>query len=869
MAESETSNAADFPLDPMSIPEFCDWMDSDKAPASLADAVVTDISWWRERPFTRWQQFVVLRIRHEPTDGQSRLYHLRLEREECYSHFASWIRGIATFLPDGFDEQLLDTKYRVLCALGSEDYTRSLAPVGSVVYRAVLPAFQDFLDHKWRGPPATLRDVVRYLRRITASEGHTGTPDNYFWFSRNLVYILALRHYSFPFVLLTVLAHNLVHTSVTRGAWFLGKLVGPATIDERPWQPHARSTIQELFNYFRSQEQSVSPRINPFELVFHPLRYSARKNTSTIVEGLDKDDEPEQQRGDFIPPDGIVITMKIERRTRILSWTSSPCWPAMTIPWWTVKPTPMERCVLPEPWEREEQIYAPAKEEYIVALEKMRSTLPPMAEPETSHAVDLPLIPMSIPEFCDWINLDKVPASLADTVVTDISWWNNRLSILHHQFVVLHIQYKGTDNQSRAYHLRLERAGKRGSADPLALDTATFLPGAFDDPFFTEHDLFCALGGQDYMRSLAHAKYLQCSTIEWSDTGALPEFKDFLLPAFQDFLDHKWRGPPPTLRDVARYVRLLTSLQPDYSLTLANCFWFSRNLVTLIALRHYSFPFVLLTVPVEQHMRVSTTPGVKFLYVLRTLLSVVLNIPPLMCLAHFIPDFAVLEPPPKPPAPSTLEYLFLYLRSQELENGSLLFTRVIRGLVIPVSALAPWCGAAGAFILGFTQMKLPAKIRAPAIVLVAVGGFVIALILELWFIPFLESVLHRYAARRNTSAIVEQLDTEDDSEERRGEFISPDIVVVFQTERHNRVLSWTSSPWWPAMTIPYWTVKRPQIRQVLPEPWERDEQIYAPAKEEYLAALEQMRQSSHIVGQTRVSDELMRQSRPVQYMGPR
>ncbi|KAJ6462239.1 hypothetical protein C8R47DRAFT_1158501 [Mycena vitilis] len=859
MAEPETSNAADFPLDPMPIPEFCKWMDSDRAPASIADAVVTDLSWWR--PSTSWHHCVLLRTLHEPTNGQSRSYQLRLTQEGSY-------RKIATFYPDGFDAQSLDTKSRVLCALGSEDYTRSLAPVGSAVYRAVLPAFQDFLDQKWRGPPPTLRDVVRYLRRITAFEEQTGTSDNYFWFWRNLVYILALRHYSFPFVLLTVFAHNLVHTSLTRGARLLGSVVGPPAIDERPWRPHARSTIQELFNYLRTQEEDVSFTINPFELVFHPLRYSARMNTSTIVEEIDKDDNPQQRRGDFISAEKVDISMGIERHTRVLSWTSSPCWPAMTIPCWTVKPTPIERHVRPEPWEREEQIYAPAKEEYIVALEKMCSTLPAMAEPETSHAVNLPLAPMSIPEFCDWINSDKAPASLADTVVTDISWWHERPSILHHQFVVLRIQHTGTGNQSRAYHLRLERAGKRGSRNPLALDTAMFLPGTFDDPFFAKHALFCALGSQDYMRSLAHAKHLQFIDIERQQclAGYQVEFKDFLLPAFQDFLDHKWRGPPPTLRDAARYMRLLTSIQPNYSLTHANCFWFSRNLVTLLALRHYSFPYVLLTVPIEKHMRQSATAGVKFLVFLNNLLIVVLHFPPFMCLAMFIPDIAVFEPPPQPPAPSTLEYLFLYLRSQEQKNGSLLLNRAIRGLVGLVSAVVPWCAFAGTFILAFAQ-KLPAKILAPAIVLFWVGGIgAVPPILEGWFIPFLESVLHRYAARRSTSAIVKHLDAEDTAEERRGEFIPPDIVVVWQTERHARVLAWTSSPWWPAMTIPYWTVKRPQVRCALPEPWERDEQIYAPAKEEYLAALEQMRQSPHIVGQTRVSEELVRHSRRVQYM---
>ncbi|KAJ7448091.1 hypothetical protein FB451DRAFT_1289229 [Mycena latifolia] len=429
-----------------------------------------------------------------------------------------------------------------------------------------------------------------------------------------------------------------------------------------------------------------------------------------------------------------------------------------------------------------------------------------MAEPETSNAAGLPLVPKSIPAFCEWIDSDKAPAWLADTVITDISWWYERHSLLHHEFVLLHIRYESTDGRDRLYHLRLERAGKR-SGNPFALDTATFLPDGFDEPFFHTNNLFCALGSEEYMRSLH---------------PVAGEASMSVLSAFQDFLDQKWRGPPPTLRDVVRYVRLITSRKPNYSLSHANCFWFSRNLVYILALRHYSFPFVLLTVPPDRLVRTSITG------------------------AWFLGNFSspgAYEEPWLPHDPSTIGRLFTFFRNRERRNGSLLFHRtihILQGIIV----LAVLIGAI-VTALAMVEAK-PFRVKIFMVLLLAAGivSFVVAAPVSLLVV----SALNRYTARTNTRAIPEQ---------RRGEFIPPRITITLQTERHERALSWTRSPCWPAITIPRWTVgPTPIQRRVLPEPWERDEQIYAPAKEEYLVALEQMRLSPHTVGQRRVWDTL-------------
>jgi hypothetical protein len=66
----------------------------------------------------------------------------------------------------------------------------------------------------------------------------------------------------------------------------------------------------------------------------------------------------------------------------------------------------------------------------------------------------------------------------------------------------------------------------------------------------------------------------------------------FIYDGFVDFLDHKWRGPPPKLIDVARYAAAIRAEETRYNLTNTNCYWFSRVLFHTLALRHYAFPFI-------------------------------------------------------------------------------------------------------------------------------------------------------------------------------------------------------------------------------------------------------------------------------------
>ncbi|KAF8316575.1 hypothetical protein DL93DRAFT_740134 [Clavulina sp. PMI_390] len=60
------------------------------------------------------------------------------------------------------------------------------------------PAFVTQLDEKWRGNPAALAHVARFLQHIVESAPRYNiTSTNCYYFSRLLVHAIALRHYSF------------------------------------------------------------------------------------------------------------------------------------------------------------------------------------------------------------------------------------------------------------------------------------------------------------------------------------------------------------------------------------------------------------------------------------------------------------------------------------------------------------------------------------------------------------------------------------------------------------------------------------------------------------------------------------------------
>jgi hypothetical protein len=148
------------------------------------------------------------------------------------------------------------------------------------------------------------------------------------------------------------------------------------------------------------------------------------------------------------------------------------------------------------------------------------------------------------------------------------------------------------------------------------------------------------------------------------------------IPAFRDFLDEKWRGPPLTLGILGGYLSILIQEQSLYSLTKANCFWFSQHLMHVIGLRHYSFPFIATSIPNHKFLfpRAQVNPDAL----------------------SFKEDPRVLETLARCELhdPSSIGLLFRLLRYEEWRHGILMFRRLIlmRLATLPIVYVATGFG---------------------------------------------------------------------------------------------------------------------------------------------------------------------------------
>lgn len=223
-------------------------------------------------------------------------------------------------------------------------------------------------------------------------------------------------------------------------------------------------------------------------------------------------------------------------------------------------------------------------------------------------------------DFCNWI-LNSSPA-IQRATVEDVTWWRSNKGPFYHQFNVLTIKYTPlpddmTPNLATVqYNIRLERSGKRirpyGTAEHrVVISEAT--------PLSLIHK-----EGNSIMFGLMR---------DGREIG--PGAR---VAAFRDILDRKWRGPRATLWHLAHYVRAIVELLPRYRLSSSNCYFFSRLLVHVISLRHYSFPF--LVAGTENQLNIRS---------------------------------AVHDP-------SSISILFRYLHDEEQQNGILVYRNIIRVL---------------------------------------------------------------------------------------------------------------------------------------------------------------------------------------------
>jgi hypothetical protein len=102
---------------------------------------------------------------------------------------------------------------------------------------------------------------------------------------------------------------------------------------------------------------------------------------------------------------------------------------------------------------------------------------------------------MTNEDFRWWI-LSEASQSIRDSVITDVTWWEERHTVLKHQFIILRFEHTESGSPKSAYVVRLERAGKaiisltRPAIDKATISVSSPLVG---HKFFDDYKLLFGL----------------------------------------------------------------------------------------------------------------------------------------------------------------------------------------------------------------------------------------------------------------------------------------------------------------------------------------------------------------------------------------
>ncbi|KAJ7918563.1 hypothetical protein B0H13DRAFT_1992608 [Mycena leptocephala] len=394
------------------------------------------------------------------------------------------------------------------------------------------------------------------------------------------------------------------------------------------------------------------------------------------------------------------------------------------------------------------------------------SVEPPAVSVEASLVsveAPIPLRTMTIQELAEWIRATS--PDIQTLAVSDICWWAER-TVLQHQFLVLRFQYAG-----QSYELKIERAGKLiWSPSRVAIDQATIRLAAptRDSTFEARHRLLFAL---------------------LTDRAIIPE-RSFIYDGFVDFLDHKWRGPPPKLIDVARYAAAIRAEETRYNLTNTNCYWFSRVLFHTLALRHYAFPFIASCRAASANYQAENAAK-KYRW------------------TRYAPaDWRHYDP-------SSTGIVFRFLAYQEDDSGTLFLARF--GIIIKV--LATTIGVCGALVI--LPALITAEIRgrvltASILALIATCTLFVGASLQ---IARLLDFSIRAPMRLKRQCVLDMFEADQPPQSRRGDYVLTPIPIEPRDDR--------------IQLLPRHA--RNGSRR-LPSLWEHDAQIFAERETDYWTA---------------------------------
>ncbi|KAJ7049190.1 hypothetical protein C8F01DRAFT_1353290 [Mycena amicta] len=417
---------------------------------------------------------------------------------------------------------------------------------------------------------------------------------------------------------------------------------------------------------------------------------------------------------------------------------------------------------------------------------------------------------LTVKQLCDFVG--KAERSVQDAKITDISWFGtDSWPLAGHHFVLLRFVHTTSSGGDRVYYVRLERAGFIPSRIAQGRATITTVSPTSESGFFDGFRMYLALC-RSQTSELAHPKRKGGFPLSpW----ARVDVTTAMLPRFTDFLDYKWRGPPATLSDLARYLRIIPTSELRYSLGTTDNFAFARIIVHLIALRHYSFQWTAFGVPFDALIKPKFDPP------------------------RHLPGLPYDEW--KKHDPSTIGLVFRTLHRQERQNALRRFWPLLWAISF-LPALSVFVGF-GKILFSFFY-KAAAVPKGWAIFIAFLLGLIpssFTLVISLnaktkYIVPPLVRTM-----RRGTKKIVGAVELLDNNPEAaRGDF-EPSIIPLsrfYQRATLALLPIPENNNGEPSVDSPHYVPEK--WRQVvsddpraLPDLWEREAQIYPPGRTDY------------------------------------